>query len=153
MKGFTPLEIFIGRTGLPRWRAKSGSGEFLTGFTLIEVIIGLALLLATISIFGVAISTLPLTKTARNQNLAYHLAAKKLEELRNTPFAILPPGGSFTDPGLSNLPSSTASLTIADYQDSSEIKRATVTVSWEDQGAARSIELDTLISQGGVSRP
>ena len=123
------------------------------GFSIIEVAIALLLLLVTITIFGVALSTLPLTKTARNQNIAYHIAAKKIEELRNTSFASLPPGSSFTDPGLANLASSTASYTITDYQGSADIKQATVIVNWDEQGKQRSTSLETLISKGGLNKP
>lgn len=124
----------------------------LRGFSLIEVIIGLALVLVTLTIFGVALSTLPLTKTARNQNIAYHIAAKKIEELRDTTFVSLPSSGPFTDPGLADLPGSTADLTITDYEGSNKIKRAAVVVNWEETGQARSVLLETLISENGLNR-
>lgn len=124
-----------------------------TGFSLIEVIIALAVLLLAISIFGVALSTTPLTKTSKNQNLAYHIAAKKIEDLRNTQFASLPPSGAFSDPALLNLPLASANLTISNYGGSSQIKQTTVTVSWNEGGTPRSVILETLISQGGLNRP
>ena len=65
------------------------------GFSLIEVIVALALTIVTIVIFGAAVSSTPLTKTAKYQNIAYHVAEKKLEELRNTDFNSLPPSASF----------------------------------------------------------
>ena len=123
------------------------------GFTIIETAIALLLVVVTVTIFGVALSTLPLTKTARNQNIAYHVAAKKIEEFRNTPFNSLPPGGAFTDFGLANLASSTASYTITDYQGSADIKQVTVIVSWDEQGKQRSTSLETLISKGGLNKP
>jgi len=123
----------------------------MKGFSLVEIIIAMALLLVTISVFGVAVNTLPLTKSARNQNIAYHIAEKKLEELRNTPFAILPPGGSLTDPDLAILPGGTGNLTLQDYQGSSEIKAVHVTVTWDDYSGPRSVVLDTLISQIGLN--
>lgn len=125
----------------------------MKGFSLIEVIIGLGLLLVTLIIFAVAISTVPLTRTARNQNLAYHLAAKKMEELRNTPYASLPAGGSFTDPGLLSLPMPSASLAVSSYQGSADIKTVTVTVAWNEAGAGRNVELWTLMSKTGLSKP
>lgn len=123
------------------------------GFTLVETLIALALVGATLVVFGAAVATLPAIKTARDQNIAYHVAAKKIEELRKTPFDSLPASGSFSDPGLSNLSSSTASLVISDYEGSSDIKRVTATVSWDMLGATRDIVLETLIGESGLNPP
>lgn len=125
--------------------------EFLTGFTLIEVIIAMAVVVAAMVVFGVAVSSLPLTKNSRNQNIAYHAAAKKIEELRKTPFASLPASGGFSDPALANLASSTASLTVSDYSGSSQIKQITVIVNWNQDGASRNLRLDTLIGSNGLN--
>lgn len=123
------------------------------GYSLIEVIIALAIVLVMLVIFGGAISTIPLTKTARNQNVAYHIAAKKIEELRNTPFASLPGSGSFSDTALAELPGSTAALTAVNYQGSSIIKHFTVQVSWTENQTSRNVTLDTLIGEQGLSQP
>ena len=125
----------------------------VAGYTLIEAIIALALVLATLAVFGAVVSTAPLTKTARNQNVAYHIAAKKIEELRNTPFASLPASGAFSDPGFSELASSTASLTLSNYQGSSLIKQATVSVNWWENQKQKTVLLDTLISNQGLNQP
>lgn len=124
------------------------------GFSLIETIIALGLVLATIFIFSSALSALPLTKSVRNQNVAYHIAAKRVEELRNTPFASLPAsGGNFTDLGLANLASSTANFTIGNYESSTQIKQVTVTVTWWEQAVAKNVILETLISNSGLNQP
>lgn len=122
------------------------------GFSLIELIIALALILVAIMIFGVALSSLPLTKTARDQNIAYHIAAGKFEELRNTPFADLPASGSFTDAGFVELRTPTGNLVIVNYEGSTFIKKATVTVSWEELGQTKSVVLETLISENGLNQ-
>lgn len=125
----------------------------MKGLSLIEIIIALALVVVTITIFGVALSSVPLTKTARNQNLAYHIAAEKIEELRNTPFASLPAAGSsFANPALANLPAGSAAFTIQNYQSDSKIKQVTVTVSWVDAGKTRSVVLETLMSERGLNQ-
>ena len=121
------------------------------GFSLIEVIIASAMVISSLVIFCVALSTVPLTRTTRNQNIAYHIAAKKIEDLRRTAFASLPASGPFNDPGLSYLASSTASLTVADYQGSGEIKDISVTVNWVQQGATKNVILQTLISNTGLN--
>ena len=127
---------------------KSGAG-----FTIIETAIALLLVIVTITIFGVALSSLPLTRTARNQNIAYHIAAKKIEEFRNTQFASLPPNSSFADPGLANLNNASANFTLEDYGGSSQIKIATVRVQWQEESRTRDVVLETLISDRGLNRP
>ena len=124
----------------------------MKGFTLIEVIIALALIVVTVTLLGVALSSLPLTKRARNQNLAYHIAAKKIEELRNTAFTSLPSPGPFSDPGLSDLASSTASFTITDYAGSAQIKKISISVNWYEQNQTRNVLLETLISNSGLNQ-
>lgn len=123
-----------------------------TGFTLIELVVALGVTVIGLMLFAVVVSTIPLTRTSRNQNLAYHIAAKKIEELRNTPFASMPASGTFSDPGLSDLNGSTAALTVSDYQSSADIKEVRVSVSWLQEDDQKSIELETLIYDGGVSQ-
>lgn len=125
----------------------------MNGFTLIETIISLGLVVIVTIIFISALSTLPLTKNTRNENIAYHVAAKKLEELRNTPFASLPVSGTFVDAGLVALASSTAQFSITNYQSSNQIKQVVVTVSWLEQLTTKSAVLETLISQYGLNQP
>lgn len=122
------------------------------GFSLVELIIALGITMVAVLLFTVVISTIPLTKISRNQNLAYHIAAKKIEELRNTVFSSLPTTGTFTDSGLSDLISSAASITVTDYQSSAEIKEITVVVSWQQENQQKSISLETLIYDGGISQ-
>ena len=124
----------------------------MKGFSLIEVMIAMGVVLITLIAFGVVVNTVPLTRTARNQNVAYHIAAKKVEELRHTAFAALPPSGPFSDPGLGNLASATATMNIADYQSSAEIKQATVTGEWYENNTARNVSLTTLIGETGLNQ-
>ena len=122
------------------------------GFSLVELIIALGIAMVAVLLFTVVISIIPLTKISRNQNLAYHIAAKKIEELRNTVFSSLPTTGTFTDSGLSDLASSTASITVTDYQSSAEVKEITVVVSWQQENQQKSVSLETLIYDGGISQ-
>jgi len=122
------------------------------GFTLIELIIGLALTVGALALFGVILSTVPLTRESRNQNIVYKVAGKKIEELRVTPFASLPSSGVFTDSGLNDLTSSTAVLTVSDFGGNTEIKQINVSITWDEEGTARNLSLDTLIIDGGLSQ-
>lgn len=123
------------------------------GFSLIEMIIALALVLATILVFAAALQSSPLTRHARNQNVAYHVAADQIEELRNTQFSSLPASGSFSGAGLNNLTGAQGEFTITDYQGSSDIKQVVVTVTWLEGGSAKSLSLETLMSENGLSKP
>lgn len=73
-----------------------------------------------------------------------------METLRNTAFASLPASGSFTDTDLSKLPQATAVQTITNYQSSTKIKLATITVSWTESGVTKNAKLETLISETGL---
>lgn len=84
------------------------------------------------------------------QGIAAKIASKEIEKLRNTDFATLPSSGSFTDPDLPKLPSGAAVRTIANYQSSTQIKQATITVTWQVNGANRQVFMDTLIYQNGI---
>ena len=114
----------------------------------------MAIVLSSLLVFVAALSALPLIRASRNENVAYHIAAKKIEEFRKTPFESLPASASFTDSGMSELASSTASFTISNYQSSSEIKDVSVTVNWLDPGgASQSVNLRTLMSIDGLNQP
>ena len=121
------------------------------GFSLIELIVALGLISVAVLLLGVAVSSVPLTKNTRDQNLAYHIAVKKIEELRSISYASLPGSGTFTDPGFAELNSAAGQLTVASYQGSSEIKHITVTVTWTDGGANKNVTLDTLMAENGLN--
>ncbi len=116
----------------------------LNGITLVELVVSLAI--ATIAITILLQSTDIISKINRfkNQTKAYHTAAQKIEELRNTPFNNLPPSGPFTANGFAG------QLTINNYSDSN-IKQVTVTVFWQDHSTTRQVQLDTLISKFGLN--
>lgn len=123
------------------------------GFSLVEVIIALGLVMVTMMIFAVTLAALPLVKSSRNQNIAYHIASKKLEEMRKTSFVSLPSSGAFTDPGLAKLSSGTAALTVSNYQGNDQIKQILVTVGWIEQSKSASLNVETLISKNGLNPP
>jgi Tfp pilus assembly protein PilV len=123
------------------------------GFSLLEVLIAIFFITVTVFIFLKTTDTLGRIGRARHQTTAYHIAAKKIEDLRNASFASLPSSGSFSDSQLSSLPQGVASITVADYDPpSTKIKQVTVTVSWQEQSKPYQVSLSTLISQGGLHR-
>jgi phosphoglycolate phosphatase-like HAD superfamily hydrolase len=66
------------------------------------------------------------TKKLRHENLAYHVANKKMEELRATAFDSLPASGSISDAMLLQIPSGSGSFTTADHAGFTGLKEITV---------------------------
>jgi prepilin-type N-terminal cleavage/methylation domain-containing protein len=120
-----------------------------TGFTLIEVLVAIAIVGFVVIMHDLVVRSLVASQFSRNKELALTVASHKLEELRGLGYSSLPVSGSFADTTLSALPSGTASITVSNYN--AGVKHVTVTVSWTEQTAgARSVVLDTLIAQAGV---
>ena len=120
------------------------------GLMLIEILLAL-LFAATLAILLlITSSTLTQTYKSNIQGIAARIATTEIENLRKTAYASLPSSGSFTDPDLAKLTSGTAALTISSYQSSPDIKQATVTINWVQNGAPKQIILDTLIYKNGI---
>ena len=120
------------------------------GFSLIEIVLSLFVILALITILLTTTATL---RTSRNSNLrvtATQIASRQIENLRNTAYASLPANGSttFSDANLTKLPNSTATQTFSDY--GTDIKQVTLQVSWQESGVNKNIKIDTLIYRNGI---
>ena len=118
--------------------------------SLVEVVVSLFVLLVLVVFYASALNSVAQTRKLRNENVAYHIANKEMEILRDTAFASLPASGSIVDTMLSQIPSSNGSFTTANYQSYTGIKELVVTVSWND-GIARSVVLKTLAGNGGIN--
>lgn len=120
------------------------------GFMLTEVLLAL-LFSATLAILLlITASTLTQTYKSNMQAVASRIATTEIENLRKTSYTALPTSGPFTDPDLYKLTSSSATLTISSYLSSTDIKQATVTVNWIQNGSSRQVILDTLIYKNGI---
>ena len=95
-------------------------------------------------------NTVAQTKKLKYENLAYHTASKKMEELRATPLISLPASGTISDPMLSQIPSGSGNFSATDYAPYSGMKEVTVTVFWND-GKAKQLVLKTLAGSGGIN--
>lgn len=120
------------------------------GFSLIEVVLSLFIILALVTILLTASATL---RTSRNSNLqvtATQIASRQIENLRNTDYASLPTSGTtpFSDSNLSKLPNSTATQTFSSY--GTDIQQVTLQVSWQESGIDKNIKIDTLIYKNGI---
>ena len=121
------------------------------GFSLIEVIIALAIILSTVLIYAGSLATVRLVRDVRDQIQAYRIAARQMEVLRSTDFAALPGSGSFNDPDFSKLPSGSGTLSITSYNGSAHFKQVGVTVNWSDDGLSRQVQLNTLMGETGFN--
>lgn len=123
-----------------------------TGFSLVEVLIALVLITFTAFIFLKATDTLGRIGKSNDQTVAFHIASRKIENLRGGSFDSIPSSGSFTDSQLAKLPRGTALLTIANYQGNINTKQIEAKVSWYEQSIQKQVTLTTLISKDGLHK-
>lgn len=115
-----------------------------------EVVISLLFIAIIIVLYSAAMNTVTLSKKQRYENYAYHVANKKMEELRLTPFNSLPASGSVVDPMLSNIPSGSGSFVVQDHAGYAGLKEIIVTVTWND-GNSKQVVLKTVAGLGGLN--
>ncbi len=120
------------------------------GFTLIEVLVSMLFLGCIFVLYSAALNTVLLSKKLKNENTAYHIANKQMEDLRSTALASLPSSGVISDPQLSDIPSGAGSFTVANYASFSGMKEIVVTVTWND-GSSRQVVIRSLAGSGGIN--
>ena len=123
-----------------------------SGFTVIEVLITLFMIGASLVLFQATTNSIILNRQGGYKEIALRIADKKIQTIRTTPFASIPASGSFADPALASLPNGQANLTVTDA--SATLKDVTVTVSWTHYtGTGTSeIKLQTYVLQGGLGQ-
>lgn len=125
------------------------------GFTLIEIVLSLLLILAILTVFFASSGTYTTNRGANLAAIATKIATRQIETLRKTSYASLPScpsptGCNISDSDLAKLPSSSAKQFIDSYQSSADIKQVTVGVEWVVAGSSKNIKLDTLIYKNGL---
>lgn len=125
------------------------------GFTLIEILISLVLIIAIIIVLFASTGTLSASRGSNLQSIATKIASRQIETLRKTAYASLPPcpspaGCTITDSDLAKLPSSSAKQFLDTYEGSPDMKLATIQVDWITNGAAKQLKIDTLIYKNGL---
>lgn len=120
------------------------------GFSLIEVTVAIAIIGIVTVATGALMQRLPINgREVRDQDIAVKIVRNEIENLRGLGYAALPSSGSFSDPLLASLASSTASITISNFN--AKTKQADVRVSWQGAGTTtRSVSLTTLITEGSL---
>lgn len=122
-----------------------------SGFSLIEIILALFLILTIVGILLSTSGSLFTTRSSRLQTQAGRIATKDIENLRKGDFSAIA-SGSITDADLAKLPTGQASRSVLDYGDppNPKIKQVTITVSWVDNNVTKTYTTDTLIYEKGL---
>ena len=118
------------------------------GFTLVEILVSLALVGLVLAVASVLVSTTELSRSARHAARAREIAESALESARAEGSVSLETR-VLADPRLAELPHGAGILTVAPY--AAGLAEVTAEVSWRDSQAAesRSFSLTTLIAQEG----
>lgn len=133
---------------------KIRNSKFQKGFSLIEILVALGLILAIILILFTASGSLVSSRNSNLQTVASKIASRQIENLKKGGFAALPANGttSLSDPDLSKLPASSESQTISDVSwGDGNIKQVTIEVDWQQSNNVnKSIKLETLLTKNGI---
>ncbi len=118
-----------------------------SGFSLIEVVVALAIVALMIVTTAVLLQRIPVSgREVRDQDLALKIARTEVELLRSGGYDVLPTSGPFTSTLLASLASSSAAIVVTDYN--VKTKQVVATVSWRGASSVRSLSLTTLFTQG-----
>ena len=121
------------------------------GFSLVEIIMSMFIISVLFILAIIVASVLPIITKQSNENIAYHIAVKQMEELRATDFDSLPASGTITDPLLDDIPEGSGSFSVSDYPGHDGVKEIIVTINWDD-GILQSAVVKTLAVNGGINQ-
>ena len=120
-----------------------------SGFSLIEVIVAVGIVVAALAAAEALVHAVPLTRTTSHEDIALVIARGELESVRAAGYAAAPASGPFSSSLMASLPSGAGTLAVSDFNTGT--KQVTVTVSWQPVGgsAARSLMMSTLVTSTG----
>ncbi|MFA6414433.1 MAG: type II secretion system protein [Candidatus Paceibacterota bacterium] len=118
------------------------------GFTLIEMMISLFIMSLAVVFATFVVGAIKTTRDSTFENIAFHIADSKLDEIRAAGYDALPGDGAFTDPELAILPQGAASMSSSTWNGGT--KEVMAGVSWRGaDGTLRFVTLTTLITRLG----
>ncbi len=120
------------------------------GFTIIEVVLALAIIAVIFTIFQTSITTILINRRAKNQELAVRIVNTKMEEIRGLTYDTLPTSTVFSNALLSALPQGQAYIATSSYNN--KTTQVTVSVQWREFSgmATHTVSFTTLVTQGGL---
>ena len=128
-----------------------------TGFSLIEMILVVFVVIAIGALVANLPSSLKLVGSQKKESIAKDIASKKVEDLRSQAFVNLINGTTpIIDSRLSGLPSGAGNITVSDCpatvgkNSEINIKQVDVDVTWVESGTNKNVKVTTLITQGGL---
>ena len=125
------------------------------GVTLIESVIAALIMAIGLFVVGTAIySQFSSLNQNREKAIATLSAQEEIENIRGMSFdSILALGSSFTSSGFDYLNNPSGALVIDSIYGSSNIKRISVTVSWDSiTGGSLNRKLVTIVTRGGINK-
>lgn len=123
--------------------------QYSPGFSLVEILLSVFLILAILSVVLVAAGTYLHSRTTSLESTATGIASRDIENQRKAGFASVSTN-SITDSELSKLPNATATRTVSTYDGNNNMKKVADIIGWTEKGATRQIILETLISANGL---
>lgn len=128
------------------------------GSSLIEVLLVLVMLGFLVILMSVLPNAITLIQRSKNLDLGREIAAKQIEDKRQTNFADLANGSTaISDSRLILLPGGSGNLLIEDCglgicTNSENIKQVTVTINWTERNNPQRISLKTFVGEGGLNQ-
>ncbi len=127
-----------------------------TGFTIVEIMITIVFLgFAVASVTEIYLSIQNLQEQTAWLQIASHAAQTEVESLRNDNYNSLASGSTinFTSQLPTSLPQPcTGTVAISEPQGQPGLKRVDVTISYNDHGSQRQVELTSLIGIIGITQ-
>ena len=129
------------------------------GFSLVELVLVSAVVIFLATLILNLPSAISSINKSRHRSIAKDITARQIDYLRKQLYAVGMANGTsaFADPSLISLPFSSAQYSIEDCPaqtcgSGNEAKMVKVTVSWNESGDAKSVELTTIMAEGGIGQ-
>lgn len=134
-----------------KWRSQRGVSLIET-LLVVVVVGGIVLLMANLP------NAIGLIARSRHLSLAREIAAKQIEDKKDTSYInLVNDTSAISDPRMSLLPTGSGQVVVEDCDplictNSENIKQITVTINWMENSKLQSVSLKTLIGEGGVNQ-
>lgn len=128
------------------------------GVTLLEVLVVTAAIGFMVLIIASIPASVYLINQSRNASLARDIVSQKIDALRKQGYGNLANGKTpFIDPTMTNLAKPSAYYQIEDCPSSicsigMKVKQLIVHIDWQERDSAKSAEVITLVSEGGIGQ-